>query len=68
MDFLVFQVVAICVISCFVLYARLPEEPQLPELESVKAPDPLEAPETDPFGLDALVPEQKKYASWHHSS
>ena len=47
------------------MQARLPEEPQLPEPDSPErgqiGEDPQDPPEADPFGLDALVPEQKKY-------
>ncbi len=39
--------------------ARLPEEPQLPELDAVEDEE-AEAPEADPFGLNALVPEKKR--------
>lgn len=39
--------------------ARLPEEPQLPELDSADGEE-AEATEADPFGLDALVPEEKR--------
>ncbi len=39
--------------------ARLPEEPQLPELDDVETEE-AEAPEADPFGLNALVPEKKR--------
>ncbi len=41
------------------LQARLPEEPQLPELDDVETEE-AEAPEADPFGLNALVPEKKR--------
>ena len=44
------------------LQARLPEEPQLPELDSPESgkqgADPLGALEADPFGLELLMPEQ----------
>lgn len=47
------------------MQGRLPEEPQLPEPDSPErgevGVDPQDPPEADPFGLDALVPEQKKY-------
>ncbi|KAL0041333.1 hypothetical protein WJX77_012682 [Trebouxia sp. C0004] len=41
--------------------ARLPEDPQLPELDAVESKD-AEAPEADPFGLNALVPEKKRFS------
>lgn len=37
--------------------ARLPEEPQLPELDSSEE---CEVPEADPFGLDALITQDKR--------
>ncbi|DBA73509.1 TPA: hypothetical protein ACH3X1_011535 [Trebouxia sp. C0004] len=43
------------------LQARLPEDPQLPELDAVESKD-AEAPEADPFGLNALVPEKKRFS------
>ncbi|KAL3134781.1 hypothetical protein ABBQ32_007767 [Trebouxia sp. C0010 RCD-2024] len=39
--------------------ARLPEEPQLPELDSSGCND-CEPPEADPFGLDALITQDKR--------
>lgn len=49
--------------SCFThgpgfAQARLPEEPQLPELHTTES---SEAPEADPFGLDALITHDKRY-------
>lgn len=41
------------------LQARLPEEPQLPELDSSGCND-CEPPEADPFGLDALITQDKR--------
>ncbi len=41
------------------IQARLPEEPQLPELDAVESEE-AETPEADPFGLNALVPEKKR--------
>ena len=39
--------------------ARLPEEPQLPELDVFEPSEP-EAPEADPFGLDAFITKDKR--------
>lgn len=39
--------------------ARLPEEPQLPELDTLQS-NKSEAPEADPFGLDALITQDKR--------
>ena len=42
--------------------ARLPEDPQLPELD-MSEPSESDPPEADPFGLDALITQDKRQAS-----